>query len=417
MSLPESAHGVWLHGKSVGTLHQRGDHTRLLLDEEYVSDGNRPVLGLRFEQNLEGRYAAALRLPPWFSNLLPEGPLREWIAEDKGVSLDREMELLSRVGHDLPGAVEIIAAEGSREYPAWTASGFSEEAPAGLIPDASTHWRFSLAGVALKFSMLAKGDRLSLPAFGVGGDWIVKLPDHRHPNVPHNEYTMMAFARELGMDVPDVRIVHRDELSDIPPNMWPNKEEWAYAVRRFDRDEDRRKIHIEDLAQVRDFYPVSKYQGNYETIASLVYRRRDLKSLREFSRRLAFSILISNGDAHLKNWSLIYRNTKIPTLSPAYDLVSTAPYRVSSDGPEALGLKFFGSKRFESVSLLSFQRLERRLEAVDANLVEAVSDVAEQATSVWPQFESSLDINPDLRTSIGESIKRNATTLLRTRNV
>ncbi|MCX4449480.1 type II toxin-antitoxin system HipA family toxin [Streptomyces sp. NBC_01789] len=415
MSLPESAYGVWLHDRRVGTLHQRGDHTRFLLDEEYASDGNRPVLGLRFEQSLKGRYAAALRLPPWFSNLLPEGPLREWIAEDKGVSLDREMELLSRVGHDLPGAVEIIATENSGEYPKWAASGFSEEAPAGLVAEPSNHWRFSLAGIALKFSMLAKGDRLSLPAFGVGGDWIVKLPDSRHANVPHNEYTMMAFARELGMDVPDVRIMHRDELDDIPPNMWPNGEEWAYAVRRFDRDRSRRKIHIEDLAQVRDFYPEAKYQGNYETIASLLYRRRDLESLREFSRRLAFSVLVSNGDAHLKNWSLIYKNSKAPSLSPAYDLVATSPYRTHSDGPEDLGLKFFGSKRFEKVTLSTFQRLERRLGATGAYLPEAVSSVAERATLLWPQFEPLLSINPQLRAAIGESIKRNSATLLQRR--
>ncbi|WP_435970331.1 type II toxin-antitoxin system HipA family toxin [Streptomyces sp. Qhu_M48] len=414
MSLPESAYGVWLHGRRVGTLHQRGDHTRFLLDSAYVSDGRRPVLGLRFEQNLEGRYAAALRLPPWFSNLLPEGPLREWIAEDKGVSLDREMELLSRVGHDLPGAVEIIADDGTNDYPEWGPSEFSEEVPAGILfSDPSSRWRFSLAGVALKFSMLARGDRLSLPAFGVGGDWIVKLPDHRYPNVPHNEYVMMAFAHALGLDVPEVRIVHRDDLGDIPSNMWPNDEEWAYAVRRFDRDKDRRKIHIEDLAQVRDFYPVAKYQGNYETIASLVYRRRDLDSLREFARRLAFSVIISNGDAHLKNWSLIYRDGRIPTLSPAYDLVATSPYRTDMDGPEDLGLKFFGSKRFETVSLATFQRLERRLDAAGADLVEVVSQVGEKATLLWPDFEHLLDVNPKLRDLIGAGVRKNSATLLR----
>ena len=45
-----------------------------------------------------------------------------------------------------------------------------------------------LAGVQLKFSMLARADRMTLPAYGEGGDWIVKLPDHQHPDVPRNEY-------------------------------------------------------------------------------------------------------------------------------------------------------------------------------------------------------------------------------------
>ena len=57
----------------------------------------------------------------------------------------------------------------------------------------------------------------------------------------------------------------------------------------------------------------------------------------EFVRRATFNILISNGDAHLKNWSLIYRNSKSPTLSPAYDLVSTALYAAGSSAGEDLG--------------------------------------------------------------------------------
>ncbi|MFG2927650.1 type II toxin-antitoxin system HipA family toxin [Streptomyces achromogenes] len=411
MSLPEKIYGVWLHERRVGTLHQRGDHTRFILHEEYRSDSRRPVLGLRFEQNLEGRYASALRLPPWFSNLLPEGPLREWIAQDKGVSLDREMELLAKVGHDLPGAVEIRPTSLDETPADWAPSGYAEQEeqpPAGSLPS----WRFSLAGVALKFSMLAKGDRLSLPAYGVGGDWIVKLPDHRYANVPHNEYTMMSLARSLGVDVPEIRLVHRDELDGLPSNMWPNNEEWAYAVRRFDRAEDRRKIHMEDLAQVRDFYPDHKYHGNYETVASLIYRRRDIVSLREFARRLAFSILIANGDAHLKNWSLIYKDGRIPTLSPVYDLVSTAPYREPNDGPEDLGLKFFGSKRFESVSIASFGRLEKRLSAPSAGLTDVVAEMIEKSTSVWEHVSPSLDVNPSLRDQIGAVIRKNRSRLL-----
>jgi serine/threonine-protein kinase HipA len=40
-------------------------------------------------------------------------------------------------------------------------------------------------------------------------------------------------------------------------------EEWAYAVRRFDRAEGRVAVHIEDLAQVTNVYPEEKYRGNY----------------------------------------------------------------------------------------------------------------------------------------------------------
>lgn len=117
---------------------------------------------------------------------------------------------------------------------------------------------------------------------------------------------MMSLSASAGITVPPVRLVHRDELDGLPPNVWPGREEWAFAVRRFDRTDAREPVHIEDLAQVRNVYPDNKYQGNYETVAALVYRGRDISGLREFARRLAFTVLISNGDAHLKNWSLIY---------------------------------------------------------------------------------------------------------------
>ncbi|XUM05233.1 HipA N-terminal domain-containing protein [Streptomyces venezuelae ATCC 10712] len=105
--------------------------------------------------------------PPWFSNLLPEGVLRRWIADDRKVSPDREMELLAQVGHDLPGAVRVIDIAEEDDEADWD---FENDAPTGSPQDPAKHveWRFSLAGVGLKFSMLRNGDRLTLPAFGQG---------------------------------------------------------------------------------------------------------------------------------------------------------------------------------------------------------------------------------------------------------
>jgi serine/threonine-protein kinase HipA len=171
-ALEEKFYAVLLYGHRIGTLCQKGDYTRFVFGESYLVDPRRPVLGLRFEENLRKPYASALRLPRWFSNLLPEGPLREWIAEDRGVSLDREMELLAQVGHDLPGAVQVVPAESADEDWVWPDDGADATRGIGTFP-ADSPWRFSLAGVALKFSMLAQGDRLTVPAAGVHGDWLV----------------------------------------------------------------------------------------------------------------------------------------------------------------------------------------------------------------------------------------------------
>ncbi|MCA1671542.1 MAG: HipA domain-containing protein [Actinobacteria bacterium] len=411
MPLIEQRHGVWLDNYRVGTLNQRGDFTFFTFNEDYLVDPARPVLGLIFEQNLSARHASTLRLPPWFSNLLPEGRLRDWIAADRRVSADREMELLAQVGHDLPGAVRVLPEDAAPEE-AWDPATVEADPYWQYADSAHAGWRFSLAGVGLKFSMVGEGDRLTLPAQGVGGDWIVKLPDRVYADVPRNEYAMMSLAAAVGIDVPEIKLVHRDKLDNLPPSVWPHGEDWAYAIRRFDRDDDRTLVHIEDLAQVRNVYPDRKYSGNFETVAALIYRRRDLNALREFVRRLTFIILISNGDAHYKNWSLIYPDGRIPTLSPAYDLVCTAVYR-TDDEPEDLGLKFGGTRRFARINTQTFTRLEERLQARGAKLADIVAETVDQTRVEWPQRAALLNGNQTLQDAVGKSIESHSGTLLR----
>jgi len=415
MPLPEERFTVWLAERPVGLLHRRGDHTWFTLDPDYWRDPLRPVLGLAFEDNPGLRVSAALRLPPWFSNLLPEGPLREWIAVDRKVSIHREMELLAQVGHDLPGAVRVLPAD--EPLPGWArpAAEPAEEPNQGSRPaEGPDVWRFSLAGVGLKFSMLAQGDRLTLPAGGAGGDWIVKLPDAAHSGVPRNEYAMMRLAAAAGIDVPQTRIVKRADLPDLPDRMWARQEHEAYAVRRFDRSGvNRSPIHIEDLAQVRGFYPDQKYRGSFETVAALAYRGQDLHSLREVVRRIVFCVLIGNGDAHLKNWSLIYLDPRRPVISPAYDLVSTVVYRAPADGPEDLGLRLGRSRRFEAVNLSVFQLMEDRLGAAGTDLVEVARETVRRTVSGWAACAEDLQSYPAMQSLLDRRITEVARHLLR----
>lgn len=403
--------GVWLGDHYVGSLNQRGDYTWFATDPDYLGDPQRPVLGLVFEERPGARHSSSLRLPPWFSNLLPEGTMREWIAEQRHVSADREMELLAEVGHDLPGAVQVLPEDRAPEPPdPYAVDG--DPYRSANIDGESRKLGFSLAGVALKFSMLRDGDRLNLPARGMGGDWIVKLPDPRHPDVPRNEHAMMRLASAAGIDVPEVLLVPRENLIDLPANAWTSPEDLAYAVRRFDRDEQRKPIHIEDFAQVRNVFANQKYEGNFETVASLAHRRRDLGALREFARRMTFNILISNGDAHLKNWSLIYRDSRIPELAPAYDLVSTAYYSAYHGDGEDMGLKFDKTRSFERITVGVFDRLQRRLGEPEAGLAEIAADTVERVRAEWPLVREELTACPDLQKSIDDSISSHSSSLL-----
>lgn len=410
--LGSSSFGVWIAERRAGTIYRVGDRTRFSLDLDYREDPDRPVLGLVFEDRPEKVHVATVRVAPWFSNLLPEGRLRDWIAGERGVNRQREMELLAQVGHDLPGAVQVLPAN---EVPLEAVFGDEPDTYQVEIGDDFHRpgLRFSLAGVGMKFSMLRQGDRMTLPAHGEGGDWIVKTPDAVFRDVPINEFAMMTLARAVGIDVPEIMLVPRDHVdARLPASVWPEHEEFAYAIRRFDRDERRGRVHIEDLAQVRNVYPEQKYNGNFETVASLIYRGRDTESLLEFTRRLAFSVLIANGDAHLKNWSLIYRDGRVPSLAPAYDLMSTAYYFIG-ERVEDLGLKFGGSKEFHRVTLATFRRLQERLGVRDVDLAECAATTVERTLAEWPRHAHLLDSAPRLQEAVGQSISMRSKTMMR----
>lgn len=387
----EAAHSVILQRRHIGTLLQRGDVARFVFDDDYWDFPDRPILGLWFEDNPRQSPQAALRLPPWFSNLLPEGQLREWIARDRGVSADRELQLLLQIGHDLPGAVQIVADTGSKNE---LASLTLAEPRSDSSDIDSSPWKFSLAGVGLKFSMLRDGDRLTIPSWNQVGDWIVKFPSTGFPNVPLNEFGTMRIAASVGIDVPVVELVHRDQLPALPDALWPNGEQMAYAVKRFDRDTRRERIHIEDFAQVRGWYSEAKYSGTLETVVALSYRGRDRRALREAVRRVTFNLLIGNGDAHLKNWSIIYPDGRVPTLSPAYDLVSTGAYYRGSQ-PDDLGLKFGNTRDFKRVGRAAFVRLQQRLGVTSEDVLDVVDTTIESFFSTGSMQNHKL-LPPDV---------------------
>ena len=411
MRSSEQRFEIWLADQRVGTLQQAGDRTRFALDRDYRENPSRAVLGLVFEERPTAVHMASVRLPPWFSNLLPEGRLRDWIADQRSVNRQREMELLAEVGHDLPGAIRVLPDGEAPTNGDWE---HEDTYRHDDDPYYAPGIRFSLAGVAMKFSMIRSGDRLTLPAHGEGGDWIVKLPDRHFRDVPRNEFAMMSLARAIGIEVPETMLVPREQVDKrLPETVWPAGEDWAYAIRRFDRATDRTLVHIEDLAQVRNIYPDKKYLGNFETVANLIYRGRDRASLQEFTRRLTFSILISNGDAHLKNWSLIYRDPRVPTLSPAYDLVATGCYAIS-DRPEDLGLKFGGTRHFHRVTLASFKQLQHRLKVTGVDLAGCAAQVVEKTLQEWPRQADLLTENRHLQDAIDRSIQARSKTLMGT---
>nr|WP_282604457.1 type II toxin-antitoxin system HipA family toxin [Pelagibius sp. Alg239-R121] len=319
---------VFLHGQAIGTLtYLGGERTLFAFNEEYIADPERSTLGLRFKDRF-GELITEFRpyrikLMPFFSNLLPEGHLRKYLAENAGIHTDREFFLLWALGRDLPGAITVRPAEGEAQPPAEQLDALDEQTRSSAKAEAL---HFSLAGVQLKFSAVTEASGgLTIPASGVGGNWIVKLPSQQYHGVPENEFSMMTLARMIGITVPTIDLINIKSIGNMPGGIDALGEK-AFIIERFDRSSDA-PIHIEDFAQVFDVYAEDKYKrASARNIASVIAAEAGDSDIAEFIRRLTFNTLIGNGDMHLKNWSLIYPDRHHARLSPAYDFVSTIPY-------------------------------------------------------------------------------------------
>ena len=388
---------VLLHGDPVGTLTRvGGDRTLFAFNDSYIEDSDRPVVSLgfkdRFGELITGFAPTQTRAIPFFSNLLPEGRMRTYLAERVGVKPIREFFLLRALGMDLPGAVTVRPSGGE----AWPSD----------VPDDSDHdgdrrgsvLRFSLAGVQLKFSAVeeARGG-LTLPAGGIGGSWIVKLPSLHFAGVPENEFSMMTLARLIGMDVPETRLVNIDEVGNLPEDIG-NLSGQALAVKRFDRSDDGSAVHIEDFAQVFGVYPESKYErASARNIAAVIGAEGSEEDIAEFIRRLTFNTLIGNADMHLKNWSLIYPDKRNAALAPAYDFLSTIAY-ISDD---KAALKFSRTKRFDGYSEDELAHL-----AAKALLPEKpVLDTARETVALFHQYWHSEKVNLPLSGDVIKAVE------------
>ena len=117
-----NALGVHLHGRRIGIINRlAGDSHIFAFEQDYIDDPNRPTLSLSYKSRTGGLVTTvrpvSRRLPPFFSNLLPEGHLREYLAQKAGVKRDREFYLMAVLGADLPGAVTVQPMEvGKNEH-------------------------------------------------------------------------------------------------------------------------------------------------------------------------------------------------------------------------------------------------------------------------------------------------------------
>lgn len=410
MTTNPEALGVWLEGRHVGTIMhlppEKGDMSIFLFDADYQKDLDRPILSLSFlgGQNsivYQPRYFN-MRVHPFFANLLPEGKLRDYIAGNQGVNAKRDFFLLRALGADLPGGVVILPEESGLTG----LTGADHERYDGHtgVYQEGEPLKFSLAGVQIKMSAVqnAKGG-MTIPAYGRGGSWIIKLPSMHFDAVPENEFTMMRLADRVGLPVPETHLLPMSEVEGLPTGM--RRSESLFAIRRFDRGAQGERIHMEDFAQVFGQYQDQKYhKASYQNIAKVLLQMGGVTEIQDFMRRIVFMAATGNGDMHLKNWSLLYRDGRKPTLSPVYDMLSTLPY-VSLSHREAMGLSFSGSKAFHEFSSARIRRFAEKLEIDSDVLLTTAKNMAEIIPDAWQDWKRDAPMPKAMQQMVDEHMR------------
>ncbi|MFN3907842.1 MAG: type II toxin-antitoxin system HipA family toxin [Flavobacterium sp.] len=182
--------------------------------------------------------------------------------------------------------------------------------------------RISISGVQEKLSFILDKNKLRLTHPGEQGTYILKpIPRDlkKVDQLPANEHLTMQIAKQVfGINTAENAMIFFKNGTS------------AYITKRFDVKENREKRGKEDFASLagksKDNSGYNfKYEYSYEGIGKLIqeYVPAWKVEIEKYYTLVLFNYIMSNGDAHLKNFSLLETSRGDYVLSPAYDLVNT----------------------------------------------------------------------------------------------
>jgi len=318
-------------------------------------------------------YNWARGLPPFFDMHLPEGELRAALSSrfSKAITGFDDFDLLSIVGPHQLGRVNVISSARSLAWPG-TVDIYHLSHYEGtddlFLELLNQYAEYSgISGVQPKVLVAASGpDRITYRQ----ATHIVKAWNADNwPELAANEYFCLLAARLSGLEVPGFTLSQNGKF---------------LIIERFDVDQDNTCFGFEDFCALSGLASERKYDGSYEgctrLIRMMVSEAQVPQALQTFYQMLVISVVLGNGDAHMKNFGMMYRGTSQDDdvwLAPTYDIVSTRVYLPK----DSLALLLGGSKRWPSAdSLLGFGRIHCQLgEQQIKQIHDRVRDAIHQA--------------------------------------
>ncbi|NDC58223.1 MAG: type II toxin-antitoxin system HipA family toxin [Alphaproteobacteria bacterium] len=263
--------------------------------------------------------------------LLPDNArtLDEWSKRFQ-VSARNPFALLTLVGEDCPGAVQLVSPDidlaGRENVTRLTKKDLEDrinalKADAGAGRLATDTGQFSLAGAQAKTAFYKTKSSWAIPQGRTPTTHIFKPESGRIPNIASNEHFCLELARRL--DLP-AALSTVEVIGGAP----------VIIVERYDRLRGPKgvvRVHQEDMCQALGVDPMRKYQADggptIKQIMDLLRESANPDVDRDrFMRAQALNFIIAGTDAHARNYSIVYAPGGAFRLAPLYDVISDLPY-------------------------------------------------------------------------------------------
>lgn len=335
-----------------------------------------------------------VRLPSWdttfglapiFEMNLPEGVLRERIrlAFAKATGTFDDLDLLSIVGRSQIGRIRYTGLEDAPndDVPFQSVDEILESRRGGHLYRYLLERFAASSGISgVQPKVLIRDERnLSAPASHRGATHIVKFWEpNEFPELAANEFFCLKVAERCGLEIP------RHRLSD---------DRMALVLDRFDLRPDGAYRGLEDFCVLNGRRTDEKYRGSYETsvlrrLQQFISPEKQVEESEKLFTLIALNCALRNGDAHLKNFAIIYDEVLGEAqLAPAYDLVTTTVYMPGDE----MALTLNGTIRWPAAKDL--QRLgETRAYGTPSGIRAILERIADAIS----------DMTPELKTFAGE---------------
>ena len=312
----------------------------------------------RYDEKCPPQFAVSLTMPvvnehytsdyntlhPVFDMNLPEGALSDRLRKEfsKVIPNFDSMALLQIVGKSQIGRLRFaVPGDDINDVPTQNLNDLlvhdgAEGLFESLLNIYAVHSGISGAMPKVMVRDIERGDQLGLVTHR-GATHIVKAWADEYPRLAENEYFCMRAAQYAKLEVPNFKLSRGGTF---------------LVVKRFDLKSDG-YLGFEDFCVLNGKTASQKYDGSYESITKRIKNFVSPEQIRPalecLFKALALSCALKNGDAHLKNFGVLYDNPESTVrLSPIYDLVTTTVYKPS----DILALSIGGTKSWPKTKVL-----------------------------------------------------------------